>query len=719
MQKTRLNSMRDTGLFSVSLTALTMLAASTGIHAQETVPSTENEIVEIESTTLTGTSSEPVRLSGTISSSTFGQPLIETPYSIATYDLDLIEEQRAFTLADVLRWDPSVAPAGSGSETFYGRQDYLIRGFKADTFSNFYIDGMQYIHMVEPAIDDKESVEVLKGPAGLRFGFMAPGGSINLIRKRPTEEVTTSVQFDVDTWGKLYSQLDFGGRFAEDKLGVRIVTAGEDFDSFYDNAEGKRLLLSGFFDFRLNDNVTLWTNITKHERDQSGYSGAQVIPDANSTIFGDPEDNFYPEWTHNYQEQQSLTLGADIQIDEDWSLNWASNFDETRRWGDLAWFTGLNSAGDFIIVDWIIDQHWESTSHVGYLEGFFETGFLSHNLVAGADYNKVESFGRPTVYNAVAFGNFYTNPHPASSPTPGPLGNETKNYQEEEYGIFLTDTITFSEKWSALLGVRYAKFDTVSLASSGAITDTYEEETLSPSFALMFEPVQDLHTYLSYTQGIESGGQAPIGTTNAGEDQPPLESWQVELGAKAKLFDERLTAEAAIFHIERSLEYVDSSNTYVQSGSQVHEGIEFAASYRISAPWDIGISTAFIDAELENTGDPTVEGNEPNNVPSYQMVLWTEYRIEQIPGLSIRFDALSVSDRYADDTNNYEIGDYIIFNGGATYAFEAADIDWTLRLNIENLTNEEYFEGGWWAASGGELNHGSPLAARFSVTAEF
>ncbi len=132
-------------------------------------------------------------------------PIIETPFSVAVITQDLIEDRRAFTAKEALQYEPSVSiPQGAG---FYNRTDFAVRGFTG-TWEGHFVDGLPFVKSGEPAIDDKQRIEVLKGPAGLRYGFLPPGGAINYVRKRPTPTSYTSISADVNTFGSFYSQID-------------------------------------------------------------------------------------------------------------------------------------------------------------------------------------------------------------------------------------------------------------------------------------------------------------------------------------------------------------------------------------------------------------------------------------------------------------------------------------------------------------------------------
>lgn len=665
---------------------------------------------------ITGSEERFRNLKSTSTSALFGAtPLIETPFSVGVYGQDLMEGQRAFTLEQVLRNDASIAATGAGSAQFYNTQTYLIRGFALDPWASYRVDGMQYTHTIEPALDNVERVEVLKGPAALRYGFAPSGGIVNLVRKKPTETFATSVQFDVDSWGSVYGQADTGGRVLDGALGYRVVVAGDQYDSFYDDADGDRVFFSGYVDWRITDKIAVWVAASTQERERTPFSGA-MISETGDTVFGDPDDNFYQPWAYTEQSSDDIAVGTDIVLTEGWMLRAAMSINQTDRVGALNWVWAYDN-GDYDVGAFMMDQSWESQNAQLLIEGKFATGMLKHDLVFGGSMLNYESAWTPRAFPYLGTNNVYLPEQIFAQPA-DPTGKYTF-YESREFGLFVTDTIAITEQFSTLLGVRYSDIRSKDLAPDGSTTETYDNDAITPTVAVMYEPVEDLHTYLSFAQGIQQGFIVSGGYANDGEQLPPLESMQFELGAKAVFLDGCWSGEAAIFRIDQDAEIYDApSDSLVQDGSQVHTGLELATWGRVIDPVVVGVSGMFLHAELDETGDPSINGNRPSNVPTYQARVWADWEVEQVTGLGFLLNAYIVSDRYADDEENFEIDDYVVFTAGVRYGWQMWSSHWTARLNVENLLNEEYYVSGNFTTDN-NLEWGSPLAGRFSLQAEF
>lgn len=647
-------------------------------------------------------------------------PLIETPFSVGIYTEDLIEDQRAFSLKEVLENDPSIAIQMPGG--FYGTQNFALRGFQVDNFNGYRVDGLPMIQTVSPYLDDKSRVELLKGPAALRYGFMPPGGAINLVRKRPTLDFSTSLQFDVDTFGSLYSQLDVSDTVADGKFAYRLVLAGDEFDSFYDNAGGDRQLGSLFTEWKPTEAVTIWSSIGAQDLSRNGYYGPMVS--ANGKIFDTGvKTNIMQDWARNEQEIFDAAIGADIQFNEDWKLRSSFSYQDTSRESRLSYPYSVQDNGDHTEGGLLTNGpfEWDSYGVHLHVEGGFDTGSLHHDLVVGTQYRSYDTYGERS-FPDVGPNNPY-NPIPYPIPAPGPW--RAIDFEYEELGFFATDTIKFSEQWSAMLGGRFGRYENT-YPTDPASNDKVDD--LSPTLALMYAPIESVHSYLTYTRGLQDGGFADRTAANAFEPLGIQESEQFELGVKTEWCDGRYSGELALFQIEQDAALLNPvTDVQAFSGLQRHRGVEFALRGRLTDEWQAGVAAMLLDAEIvESTVRTpsgtvvTLNGVTPQYVPEYQVNLWSVLDIPQVPGLALTANVRFVDGQYLDQQEQFAIGSYSVVDVGARYRFQAADTTWTLRLNVQNLLDEEYYESGeFYPGDAGYLAYGSPIGANFSVQVEF
>jgi len=156
-------------------------------------------------------------------------PIIEVPQSVSVITADRIEQLGANTLPEALGYTAGVRPSTYGSDSRY---DWLsIRGFDA-YYPGIYFDGLFARNnntwaawKVEPY--GAERIEVLKGPSSVLYGQMNPGGTVNVITKRPTEETFYEAGVQIGNFGRVQPFFDFGGPATEsNKVLYRVTGLG-------------------------------------------------------------------------------------------------------------------------------------------------------------------------------------------------------------------------------------------------------------------------------------------------------------------------------------------------------------------------------------------------------------------------------------------------------------------------------------------------------------
>ena len=137
-----------------------------------------------------------------------GETLQQAALSATVVTRDLLNDQVARVLSDVVKNDASVgedyAPVG-----YYG--DFEIRGFPVDLATGFQINGLTIAGEQDVPLENKQSVEFLKGIAGVESGVSSAGGLIDYVTKKPT--AIKAVDLATDHRGSAYGAVDFGHMF--------------------------------------------------------------------------------------------------------------------------------------------------------------------------------------------------------------------------------------------------------------------------------------------------------------------------------------------------------------------------------------------------------------------------------------------------------------------------------------------------------------------------
>ena len=174
-------------------------------------------------------------------------PLKELPISATVIDQRQIEASGARRLADLTRFDASVSDAYNAA----GYWDFLaIRGFTLDNRFNYRREGLPISAETTIPLDNKERIEILKGTSGIQAGTSAPGGLVNYVVKRPTEQDLRQVKLEAGSRANLLAAADLGGRFGEQAFGYRLNLAQERLRPLVRDLDGERSLVALATDWR-------------------------------------------------------------------------------------------------------------------------------------------------------------------------------------------------------------------------------------------------------------------------------------------------------------------------------------------------------------------------------------------------------------------------------------------------------------------------------------
>mgnify|MGYP006143776913 CR=1 FL=1 len=343
------------------------------------------------------------------------------------------------------------------------------------------------------------------------------------------------------------------------------------------------------------------------------------------------------------------------------------------------------------LVDACVDRLWivkggTVKSHDGDMESYrsellgrIVTGPLTHELTVGVTHNEREAYSGDSAAAVNVPQNLYS---PRDVPVLSPNLTPGNDSQITDRGLYLFDRIALSERWQAMIGARYADYESTTATNRYAATKT------SPNVSLLFRPSPDVSLYASYLQGLEETGTAPASRANSGEILPPSVNKQKELGVKARLGGAALL-QAALFEIDRPLTTIDGANRFVLGGRSQYRGLELSASGEIGPSWALVASALFLDAEIVSVGAGNAGelGKTPENTPRQTLSLFAEYRVPQVAGLAVSAGAYHVGERMVNNLNQAELDRYTTFSLGTRYATRWAGTPVSLQANLDNATD--------------------------------
>ncbi|MES2928740.1 MAG: TonB-dependent receptor [Pseudomonadota bacterium] len=656
------------------------------------------------------------------------QSLMDTPFHITSYTAELMQDQQAITVADVLANDPSVRTVSySLTNAAAGGDIFLIRGFSVQDSVLF--DGIGGIATNRAvAVEAAERVEVLKGPNALLNG-MAPGaggavgGAINLVPKRAGDVPLTRLTTTYLSKGNLGGHLDVGRRFGDDhQWGVRfngVYRDGKTATQGQSVELGAAALAVDYRGSQLRASVDAGHQTMNNEAPQGaagfGIDDAIAIPRPPRASHRIAQD-----WEFARSQSNYLLAKAEYDLTPDWTLSAAAGGSHTRSryLATDVFVTSVQGDAQATTYFW---PNWTNYRPVqGGLQGTVRAGELTHRIHLHASYLKKDSGFTAQYYG---FDSFATNMYaPAATARPSIDGFSSRPPQTDSLqlpSVALADTVSlWQDRLSVTLGARYQRVKVVKYdTTTGAGSTEYDEHAVTPALAAVFKLQPHVSLYGNYIEGLVQGDSAPLGTTNAGQVFPPVRTKQREVGVKADWG--RFSTTASLFHIQKPSGLVGSNGdgtfTYQVGAEQRNRGVELNVFGEVARGTRLLGGVTFNDARLTKTEGGTYNGNAAPNVSRWQLNLGSDHDVAAVPGLTLSARMIASSAQHVDAANLRRIPGWTRWDIGARYKIRAGGRPLVLRAGVDNLFNRNY----WSSGSGNWLYVGSPRTVTLSATVDF
>jgi iron complex outermembrane receptor protein len=656
-------------------------------------------------------------------------PLLNTPASVTVTTTRDLQELNIHTTTEAMRYDTSVSD--SYNAVGYSEQ-FSIRGFALDNNYSYRKDGLAIPADTQIPLENKERIEVLKGLSGFQAGVAAPGGIVDYILKRPTDKPLRQITVEESERGTLYGAIDLGGRFSDPRFGYRINAAVERLRSYIPGADGHRNFISAAFDWLISPDALLQLDADYQKKAQVTAPGFQLINNATLPVVSAKTNLNDQPWSQPVQTTSSnVGLRFEYKLNPDWRATLTANHHAFHRDDYTAFPEGCSAqnldpgfCGDGGYDVWDYKSLGESKSPLAaqaLLQGTFNAAGLRHEVTFGASFfERRDKFG-DDLYVDVGASNIY---HPIVVPESGlTSGPVSQRRSDNERAVFAQDVVSLSSQWKLYVGLRDVKVkrdeyvgidEDTGLALPNAKTDN---NFVLPNAALAFSPTANTSVYASYTQGLEHGGIAPIGTVNQNIALGPSKSKQIELGAKAEVAKDVLLS-AALFQIRKGLEYTDDSNTWVRNGTAQNRGLELSAQGRVNSALTVGASATALNTKQDGTGQDSIDGKRVADVAVLKTSLFADYEVAQLPGLKLNGSWQYTGKKAFDVDNTVFVPGYHVFNAGAAYATKLAGMPTVVRANVDNLFDKFYWRDVT-PELGGYLIPGAPRTFRITATMDF
>jgi len=622
--------------------------------------------------------------------------VMDVPFNQTSYTQKTIQNQQARKLDDVLANDPSVRV---NVPRAYGFDFVFIRGF--DVASTAYgINGLYGIASAFSfsSLNAFERVEVLKGPASLLNG-MPPaggvGGSVNLVTKRAGDDPLTQITNSFASRSQFGTHLDIGRRFGDNKeFGVRFNGSYRNGEIEIQNQKQELGSVALGLDYR-GEHVRLSGDFGYEKNDVDAMSRFTIVGAQLTTVPRPPNANrnYMPDWAYwNGQGHYGLAQ-AEVDITDHVTAYAQAGLVKGATKYLYSDITVNNLNGEYAGSPRLNSQKRDQAAAQTGIRSQFDTSFIHHAV----NFNAARSEGITSIINTTgtAFTSNIYNPRP--SPTPAvSVGSPPKISDIYASSFGVADTMSvLDNRIQVTVGVRKQFVSSGNYsATTGAITSSYDSTALSPSYAVVVKPWENVSLYANYIEGLEPGSVVGIQYANAGQVLAPYQTKQYEAGVKVDWGS--ITTTASAFQITRPLQLVDlTTNSLTQDGESRNRGVELNTFGSLTEGLRLLGGVMFLDARQAKTQAGRYDGYKTFGVPNVQLNLGTEWDTPFIPGLTVGARAIYTSQLYADQPNTLVVPEWTRYDLNARYTLNAPwnNKPLVVRFAVENVLDKSYWQG--------------------------
>jgi len=720
--------------YTISGNSVTLVKPENGVT---TLPPVKISDTVLNATTENTGSYTPT---GPISTATpLGLTLKETPQSVSVMTSQRMKDQSLLSIGDVLEQTPGITLASTGTE----RVQATSRGYQV---TNYQLDGVNthsdFGGAAGPAsqslanIAMYDRIEVVRGASGLTSGAGDPSGVINMVRKKPTDELQIAFEAALGTWGKKLAIFDASNSISSNNtVRGRVVLSGQDADSYIDHYNRDEELIYAVVDADLTNTTKLTIGADHQQTESTGHTvyGGFPLWFSNGEQTDLPVSISLASKDNQFETKSTTTFVAlEQQLPGDWLLKIAGTNGESSQSEELVYLDPNGRFADSVTGDGLLldaagrtyDTHFKSADI--NVRGSFSLFDRKHEAVLGFAYED---------YKKIADGFFDTSglgDQPANLYTWDRSGVAVFDLKavdwdayREQYSFYAAGNFRITDNVKFIAGTRVINYEdslyTANIYGYLNKPSSSEKGVFAPYGGILYD-ISDAHTlYTSYTTIY----QPQYARDTNGDLIDPREGSNYELGIKSTWLDDTFNTAAAIYQIdqdnltETDPAYILVPGTTSEYASRVipgakTQGIDLEASGAFTSNWQISASWTY--SVTENGDGDRVRTTFPRHIAK----LWTTYRL---PG---EWDRLTVgggvnwqSKIYGsvfswtlDRDLYWEQKNYTVANLMARYDFSEY---LSVSINANNIFDKKYIASAtdWWYSG----NYGAPR--NVLVTANF
>ncbi len=586
---------------------------------------------------------------------------ISVPYAsnIKVITREDIELSGVKSLPDLLRGQPGVYVSdlfGDGSNASVD-----MRGFGSTANANtlIMVDGRKlnfatdtgtlYFNSID--LDNVEQVEITQGSSGVLFGNMAVGGVINVITRKPVDDVA-ELAVDIGSYNSHAERLRFENLFA-DGWSSRLVLNNRESDNYRDHNQAQTRSAA----FRLDKRFDQGAVFAEYEYldDYIQTPGALFVDEVEQD-----RRQSAGIYANDYQDllNHLFRLGGRYAIDDVHSLEMDIGYQNSDRE-----FISTYRSDPAPSVD-ITTQERKTRD----INGRYIIAATNYQLTAGVDwqntdYDFLSTIGPQVVDQSIA-------------------------------SLYAQSVIKVNDKFDVIAGIRYAKVWNDLYTDDGFMLNDYsaalDDDVTVGSIGLNFKQNANIRWYAKIDQNYRFAKVEEHTNTVNYPGVGLKNQTGISYEAGAQVNHKNYLASVSLYQMDLNDEISFDSFGYANLNIDKtrRSGVSLSSEVFLNSLWSIGGNYDFVDSEI--TAGPN-KNNQLPEVPEQRLRLFANFY--PLPDLSMKLDGVYTGERYygGDFSNTYEkMSSYTVFNVSGNYQVD----NWSVTARINNLLDKKYSEYG-------------------------
>ena len=638
------------------------------------------------------------------------------PSSASVVSKTDLQNQNILDIKDISSFIPNLFMPDYGAKL---TSPVYIRGIGSkinDPSVGLYVDGVPYFQKsaLDFDMNEIESIEILRGPQGTLYGRNTMGGLINVYTKSPLEYQGTVVSASGGNYANLNATLGHYGKLSN-KFGYVVSGNYNHTDGYFLNHyTGKKAdgMNSGSgrlrLDWKPQSNLLLRLTQSVDYSNQGGYPYAPI----DSTTHKVTDVN-YNEYSSYIRTISSTGLSATY---------WANRFSINSQ-----------TSYQYLSDKQSIDQDF-TTDAIYFVTQKQKQSTISEELnIKSTTSHKYQWLFGAFAFNQQIDNNVVLNYEKLYYATQKLYNMPTRGisfYHQSTLNNLLTDGL------SLIAGIRYdfEKASDVYTAYKnsqdgqaplgGNFSSGLKFSQLTPKFSLQYTLPSSQMFYASVTRGYKTGGFNTSFERDEDRSFKPEYSWNYEVGAKGRFWDNRIHAELCFFFIDwRNQQIYQNLPSGIgqmlkNAGHSQSKGIELSFQGNLWKGFTLqanGGITHAVFLDYVQSSSVNYSGNYIPSVPAQTLGLSGNYLI---PLKSKLADNLSINCQYTGTGKLYWAEDnkvtqpyYGLLNG----KISAAKGNTIVSLWAKNITNTEYIAYSFPLNKLQYAQKGRPFTAGISI----